>query len=29
LMRIGLVDPNAQVALFPCDHYVSNNDLFM
>lgn len=29
LMRLGLVDPNAHVALFPCDHYVSNDRLFM
>ena len=29
LMRLGLVDPNAHVALFPCDHYVSDDRLFM
>jgi len=23
LMRLGLADPNAHVALFPCDHYMS------
>ncbi len=29
LMRLGLVDPNAHVALFPSDHYVSDDRLFM
>jgi mannose-1-phosphate guanylyltransferase len=29
LMRLGLVDLNARVALFPCDHYVSDDYLFM
>jgi len=29
LMRLGLADPNAHVALFPCDHYVSDDRLFM
>jgi mannose-1-phosphate guanylyltransferase len=29
LMRLCLVEPNAHVALFPCDHYVSDDSLFM
>jgi len=29
LMRLRLVDPDAHVALFPCDHYVSDDSLFM
>jgi mannose-1-phosphate guanylyltransferase len=29
LMRLGLIDPNAHVALFPCDHYDSDDRLFM
>ena len=29
LMRLGLVDPNAHVALFPCDRYVSDERLLM
>jgi mannose-1-phosphate guanylyltransferase len=29
LMRLGLADPNAHVALFPCDHWVSDDRLFM
>jgi len=29
LMRLGLVDPNAHVALFPCDRSVSDDRLFM
>ncbi|MGA9724833.1 MAG: sugar phosphate nucleotidyltransferase, partial [Candidatus Binatus sp.] len=29
LMRLGLVDPNAHVALFPCDQYDSDDRLFM
>jgi mannose-1-phosphate guanylyltransferase len=29
LMRLGLVDPNAHVALFPCDRSVGDDRLFM
>jgi mannose-1-phosphate guanylyltransferase len=29
LMRLGLADPSAHVALFPCDQYVSDDRLFM
>jgi mannose-1-phosphate guanylyltransferase len=29
LMRLGLVDPNARVALFPCDRSVSDDRLLM
>jgi len=29
LMRLGAVDPTAHVALFPCDHYVSDDSLLM
>jgi mannose-1-phosphate guanylyltransferase len=29
LMRLGLADPNAHVALFPCDHWIGGDRLFM
>lgn len=29
LLRIAAVDPKALVALFPCDHYISDNERFM